>query len=226
MAGTVHGPEWIFFPSDFVTGHHGCVHFAFILPAGTRIQCIAFARSVLVFQPRVEPVFLRLPQATDPFSANLVVACFSPSTGFRDRPRSDRSWFCECAAKLAPTRSGDPRGEDRHAARSVSSPLSLLDNHSERERALTTVARIDLAPSPVIFIADQKMFSRTPRREKCSFLLQLQRNWTLKDRALLLQRFPRNFQIYGKRQWWIEASSAVERSSIYIVLMENGCHVY
>ena len=90
-----------------------------------------------------------------------------------DRPRSDRSWFRECAAKLAATRSdGDPRGRVSERERE-----SDTKREGGREKALTTVARIDLAPS-VIFIAGQKMFSRTLWNEKSiSFVLQLQRNW-------------------------------------------------
>lgn len=117
--------------------------------------------------------FLRLPQATDPFSPNLAAACFSPSTGFR--PPTIRSIViprvrCETGSDQIRRRSQGASEWERESD-------TKREGGREREKALTTVARIDLAPS-VIFIAGQKMFSRTLWNEKSiSFVLQLQRNW-------------------------------------------------
>ena len=44
---------------------------------------VSAARRAGLFSLSLSLFFLRLPQATDPFSPNLAAACFSPSTGFR-----------------------------------------------------------------------------------------------------------------------------------------------
>lgn len=114
MADTVQ--ESNFFPPLRTSWPHIMRSFCFY--SQVHGECIVFARSVLlVFQPRVEPVFSP--------TLSFFYGCRRQQTRFRriwprlvslprpdsDRPRSDRSWFRECAAKLAATRSdGDPRG--------------------------------------------------------------------------------------------------------------------
>ena len=134
---------------------------------------VSAARRAGLFSLSLSLFFLRLPQATDPFSPNLAAACFSPSTGFR--PPTIRSIViprvrCETGSDQIRRRSQGASEWERERE-------SDTKREEEREKALTTVARIDLAPS-VIFIAGQKMFSRTLWNEKSiSFVLQLQRNW-------------------------------------------------
>lgn len=147
MADTVQESNFSFFPppQDFVTAHHAFILLLF--PARYTVHSIrekrprvSAARRAGLFSLSLS-LFLRLPQATDPFSPNLAAACFSPSTGFR--PPTIRSIvILRVRCELAPTRSGDPRGE--RAIRYTEK------GEREREKALTTVARIDLA-LPLLF---------------------------------------------------------------------------
>lgn len=179
MADTVQESNFFPSPPDFVTAHHA---FILLLFPGTRgvhsirekrPPRVSAARRAGLFSLSLSLFFLRLPQATDPFSPNLAAACFSPSTGFR--PPTIRSIViprvrCETGSDQIRRRSQGASEWERERE-------SDTKREEEREKALTTVARIDLAPS-VIFIAGQKMFSRTLWNEKnISFVLQLQRNW-------------------------------------------------
>lgn len=122
MADTVQESNFSFFPPpQDLTAHHAFILLLF--PA----RYTDLVHSIREKRPRVSAarraglfslslsLFLRLPQATDPFSPNLAAACFSPSTGFR--PPTIRSIvILRVRCELAPTRSGDPRGErERYA---------------------------------------------------------------------------------------------------------------
>lgn len=166
MADTVQESNFSFFPppQDFVTAHHAFILLLF--PA----RYTDLVHSIREKRPRVSAarraglfslslsLFLRLPQATDPFSPNLAAACFSPSTGFR--PPTIRSIvILRVRCELAPTRSGDPRGE--RAIRYTEKG----ERERERESFNDRGPNRPCSPS-VIFIAGQKMFSRTLWNEK------------------------------------------------------------
>lgn len=146
MADTVHESNFFPSPADFVTAHHAFILLLFPARYTRRLgaQCsrprVSAARRAGLLS--LSLFFLRLPAATDPFSPNLAAACFSPSTGFR--PPTIRS-IVILRVRCEPTRSQGRRERGRY----VSSPLSTTLER-ERGKALTTVARIDLA-LPLLF---------------------------------------------------------------------------
>lgn len=166
MADTVQESNFSFFPppQDFVTAHHAFILLLFPARYTDLVHSIREKRPRVSAARRAGLFSLSLP----PF----FYGCRRQQTRFRriwprlvslprpdsDRPRSDRSWFWECAANWH-------RPDPEIPGERESDTLHRKGRERERESFNDRGPNRPCSPS-VIFIAGQKMFSRTLWNEK------------------------------------------------------------